>query len=217
MNPEVNGQVRKQGRAERTEQRIIAAARELFVARGYRATTLTAVARAAGAADRTIYVRFATKAELLKRVVDVAVVGDLEHVALAERDWVSIAMNAATLYERLSADAAGSAEMMARIAPVLAVAMQAEAEEPLIADTFQAAREDTWRQLRIFWQKLRIDGLLAAGVDLEWVIATTGLLANAETYVHMTRTLNWSTAEYERWRFRTWRHLATMPDAPGTS
>ena len=35
-------------------------------------------------------------------------------------------------------------------------------------------------------------------------------LANAETYVHMTRTLRWMPVEYERWRYRTWRYLATV-------
>ena len=50
--------------------------------------------------------------------------------------------------------------------------------------------------------------------DLEWVIDTSARLANAEPYVHMTRTLRWSPAEYERWRHRTWLHLAITP-GPG--
>lgn len=198
-------------RAERTEQRIIAAARELFVERGWRGTTLTDVARAAGVSDRTIYVRFAGKAQLLKRVVDVAVVGDTRPVRLADRDWVDVLMTAPTLEERLAADAAGTAELMDRIAPVLAVAMQAEGEEPSLAAAAQAAREDTLRQGRRFWEKLHADGLLHPDVDLEWVIGTAALLANAETYVHMTRTLRWTREEYQRWRHRTWWHLATVP------
>ena len=32
--------------------------------------------------------------------------------------------------------------------------------------------------------------------DLDWVVATSGLLANAETYVHMTRTIHWTPAQY---------------------
>lgn len=210
MAPEVNPhQTGISKRAERTEQRIVTAARELFVERGYRGTTLSDVAKVAGVADRTIYVRFATKADLLKRVVDVAVVGDTQPVRLADRDWVDVVMNAPTLDERLTADATGTAEMMHRIAPVLAVAMQAEAEEPLIAKAAQAAREETLQQVRAFWEKLRADGLMNAEADLEWVIATSALLGNAETYVHMTRTLGWTPSEYQRWRYRTWKYLAT--------
>jgi AcrR family transcriptional regulator len=198
-------------RAQRTEQRIVSAARQLFVERGYRGTTLSDVAKGAGVSDRTIYVRFASKAELLKRVIDVAVVGDSKQVRLADRDWVGVLMNAPTLEERLAADAAGTAQLMERIAPVFAVAMQAVGEEPLIAADTQAAREETLRQGRAFWEKLYADGLMNPDVDLEWVVATSALLANAETYVHMTLTLRWTRDEYERWRYRTWRHLATVP------
>jgi AcrR family transcriptional regulator len=198
-------------RAERTERRIIAAAAELFLARGSRGTTLSDVAQAAGVSDRTVYVRFDTKARLLKRVVDVAVVGDTSPVDLAHRDWVITLMNAPTLQERLAADAAGTAQLMQRTAPLLAVAMQAEAHEPLIAAAAQEARESTLAQVRAFWEKLRADGLMNPDSDLEWVVATSGLLANAETYVHMTRTIRWTPAEYERWRYRTWLHLATSP------
>lgn len=191
--------------------KIVAAARELFVERGYRGTTLSDVASAAGIADRTIYLRFATKGDLLKRVVDVAVVGDTAAVALADRDWVSAVMTASTLDDRLRADAAGSAELMERIAPVLAIAVQAEGEEPLIARAAQAAREDTLAQTRLFWERAGADGLLGVDVDLEWVIATAALLGNAEAYLHMTRTLRWTADEYRDWRYRTWSHLATTP------
>ena len=201
-------------RAERTERRIITAAAELFVARGYRGTTLSDVAQAAGVSDRTVYVRFDTKAHLLKRVVDVAVVGDTRPIDLAHRDWALTVMNAPTLHERLVADAAGTAKLMQRTAPLLAVAMQAEADEPAIAAAAQAARESTFAQVRAFWEKLRADGLMNPDTDLDWVVATSALLANAETYVHMTRTIHWTPAQYERWRYRTWLHLATSP-GPG--
>jgi AcrR family transcriptional regulator len=198
-------------RAERTERRIIAAAAELFLARGYHGTTLSDVAHAAGVSDRTIYVRFDTKAHLFTRVVDVAVVGDARPIDLAHRDWVLTVMNAPTLHERLAADAAGTAELMQRIAPLLAVAMQAEADEPVIAAAAQAARESTLAQVRAFWEKLRADGLMNPHSDLDWVVATSALLANAETYVHMTRTIKWTPAQYEGWRYRTWAHLASTP------
>jgi hypothetical protein len=138
-------------------------------------------------------------------------VGDTRPVRLALRDWVDVLMNAPTLEERLAADAAGTAELMDRTAPVLAVAMQAEGDEPLLAAAAQAAREDTLRAGRRFWEKLHADGLMHPDVDLEWVIGTAALLANAETYVHMTRTLRWTREEYARWRHRTWWHLATVP------
>lgn len=202
-------------RSARTEQRVIAAATELFLAHGYQGTTLTAVAQAAGVAPRTVYVRFGTKADLLKRVADVAVVGVTARIDLAHRDWAITAMTAPTLQQRLAAHAAGARSMMERLAPLLAVAAQAEPTEPAIAATAQAAREATLAEIGAAWRKMRADGLMHPDTDLDWVIATTSLLAHAETYVLMTRTLRWSPEQYQAWLYRTWLHFATTPGDAG--
>ncbi|WP_199730685.1 TetR/AcrR family transcriptional regulator [Amycolatopsis panacis] len=96
MSPSVNPRPAdlRAKRVADTEERIIAAARELFVRDGYAATTLTAVADAARVGHRTVYVRFGTKADLLKRVVDVAIVGDTQLIDLNSRDWYHQALNA---------------------------------------------------------------------------------------------------------------------------
>ena len=52
----------RQAQIRQTEDRIIAAATELFLAEGYVATTLEAIARRAQVGARTVYVRFGTKA-----------------------------------------------------------------------------------------------------------------------------------------------------------
>lgn len=198
-------------RAEATEARIVAAATTLFVERGYRSTTMSDVAALAGVADRTVYVRFATKADVLKRAIDVAVVGDTRPVPLADRDWPAVAMSAPTLEERLRADAAGSTALFIRLAPVVSVALQVEADEAVISEAVRAGREGTWEYQRAFWSQLHADGLLHDDADLAWMITTAGLLGTVETYLAMTRTTPASDDDYERWRYRTWWHLATTP------
>ncbi len=199
------------GRAARTEARVIAAATELFPERGYQGTTLADVARAAGVGARTVYVRFGTKAALLRRVVDVAIVGDTLPIDVAHRDWSVTAMTAPTLHERVAAQASGSRALMQRVGPLLAVTGQAEPVEPDVAAAAQAGREMTVRLIREFWTALAADGLLHPGADPEWAGATTALLGTADTYLLITRTLGWTPAEYEAWTYRTWMHLATTP------
>ena len=128
-------------RVAETEERILTAARELFVRDGYAATTLTAIADTARVAHRTVYVRFGTKADLLKRVVDVAVVGDTQDIDVQSRDWYQAALAAPTIDERIRLLADGSAALMARAGDVFAVAQQAEPAEPGIADAARAGRE----------------------------------------------------------------------------
>src|SRR5580704_12931557 len=56
-----------------TRRRIREAAEKLFLRDGYVPTTMTAVASAAGVAERTVYLVFPTKAALLNEVIVAAV------------------------------------------------------------------------------------------------------------------------------------------------
>jgi len=195
-------------RVAENEERIVRAAHELFVRNGYQATTLTAVADAAGVAHRTVYVRFGTKAALLKRVIDVALVGDLAPADVVSREWYRTATTAPTLQERIAALAEGSARLLASAADVIAVAREAEPAEPLLAAAARAGRAATHDAIRAFWARARDDGLLPAGCDLAWLADTTSVLAHAETYLLMRETLQMTPKRYENWLATTWRRMA---------
>lgn len=201
-------------RVAETEERILAAARELFVRDGYAATTLAAVADAARVGHRTLYVRFGTKAELLKRVIDVAVAGDAEHIDVPHRDWYRAALTAATVDERIELMAAGNAGLLARAGDVIAVALQAEHAEPLLAEAARAGRAATRDLLRQFFTALGDDGLLPATVDLDWLCDTAGVLAHAQTYLLVRETLNWSGEQYQAWLQLSWHRLIAGAGGP---
>jgi len=195
-------------RVAQNEERILGAARDLFVRDGYQATTLAAVADAAGVAHRTVYVRFGTKAALLKRVIDVAIVGDMAPIDVVSREWYRDATTAPTLDARIAALASGSARLMASAAQVIAVAREAEPSEPLLAAAARAGRAATRDAIRTFWTRARDDGLLAAGADVTWLADTTSVLAHAETYLLMRETLQLTPMRYQNWLATTWRRMA---------
>jgi AcrR family transcriptional regulator len=182
-----------------TEERILAAARALFLRDGYAATTLAAVADAARVGHRTVYVRFGSKAALLKRVVDVAVAGDTRPIDVISRDWFQTALTAPTLAERLAAFASGSSALMARAGDLIAIAQQAEPVEPVIARAYQAAREATRDAVRLFCARLRDDGLIPDGCDVGWLADTASLLSQAQTYLLGRDTLGWTGDRYQQW------------------
>ena len=189
------------------EERIVRAAHELFAWDGYQATTLTAVADAAGVAHRTVYVRFGTKAALLKRVVDVALVGDLAPIDVVSREWYRTATTAPTLEARIAAAAEGSARLLASAADVIAVAGEAEATEPLLAAAARAGRAATRDAVRAFWARAHDDGLLPAGCDLTWLADTTSVLAHANTYLLMRETLGMTPERYQSWLVTTYHRM----------
>lgn len=197
--------------AARTQVLVVEAASRLFVDRGYTATTIEDIAAAADVGARTIYVRFGTKAALLKRVIDVAIVGDTDEVDVLGRDWLRPAMTAPTLDERIAALASANRQIMERTGALFAVAQQAAAVEPLIAQFWQQGRDQHQHAQRVIWNRMAEDSLLPALCDLEWLIDSASVLTAAETYLLITRMQGWSLAVYQAWLART---LAALPTAP---
>ena len=62
--------LRRREQAQRTRQAILAAARRLFVAHGYRGTTIEAIARGAGVAVQTVYAALGSKRRMLVALLD---------------------------------------------------------------------------------------------------------------------------------------------------
>lgn len=186
-----------------TDQRILEAARLLFVRDGYYSTTLTAVADRARVGHRTVYVRFGTKAALLRRVVDVAVAGDTAEIPVAARDWYQAALTGRTLSDRIDALADGTTDLFERAGDLFEVVLQAQAAESELAEAFQAGRAATRELLLQVVRNARADGLLADGGDPKWQEETVALTGQAETYLLLRRTTGWSTAQYHDWLHQT--------------
>ena len=84
-------------RAERTQaskRAVVAAAHELFLARGFADTTVDAISTSSRVPIATVYRLFKTKTAILKQVIDTAVVGDDAPVPLGDRSIVKDAQAA---------------------------------------------------------------------------------------------------------------------------
>jgi AcrR family transcriptional regulator len=211
--PETVKTDRRATRRAETEARLVEAATSLFVERGYVATTLTDVAERADLAPRTLYLRFSNKAELLRRCIGVAIAGDTDPQPISERDWMFAAMTASTLTDRVTQMAAITATLMARTGPLLDVAQQAAGIEPMIAAAAQAGRKETRRALGEFWQRIADDRLLPRDCDVDWLTETASLLAQADTYLLLTKTTSWNIAEFQAWLETSWLRLVTASAA----
>lgn len=123
----------RQEQARRTRRRMVEAARSSFLARGYAATTVPAVARAAGVSADTVFHVFGTKRDLLRATLDVVVGGDDEDVALLDRPDPQRLRTEPDPVTQLRLLAAGIAGQMARVAPMDAVLRGAAAVDPEVA------------------------------------------------------------------------------------
>jgi AcrR family transcriptional regulator len=182
-----------------TEERIIAAATELFERDGFSATTLSAIAERAGVGDRTVYVRFGTKVALFHRVVQAAITGGPGGPEWAKTFARSPAMTAPTVAARVADYAHYSRLIMERTSRLFAVAQRAAGLEPEIEVYWQRGRMANRRTVERFWAAMRRDGLLPDGLDEDWLLTTAVLLGAADTYLTMTRFYDGDLDRYEAW------------------
>jgi AcrR family transcriptional regulator len=138
--PEVSRPYRSTVRAEgarRTRRAIVLAAGQLFENRGYRDTSLSAVAEAAGVARPTVTAAFGSKPALLREVVDQALAGDDEPVPVAERPWFRPVLEAQTHHHLLAAYAQVCTLIDARTARVFEVVRRAADASSEVADLWE--------------------------------------------------------------------------------
>lgn len=191
---------RREQQARATRERIVAAATSLFVEQGYAATTVVAIATAAGVATATVYQAFGTKAAVLATALDQSVVGDAEELPLLERDWVVDARNEPDPEKRLAIVVTNAATVAARTAPLKEVMRDAAATEPAIRDLIH--RDDA-RRLRTQRELVEI----AIGDDpSEADVAAFFQLVNSRSYLLTTEHLGWNEARWCHWLVETLSH-----------
>src|ERR1700733_9029624 len=116
--------------ARRTRRAVVAAARDLFLAQGYTATTIDAIAQAARVSRRTVFNVAGGKAVLLKLALEWAIVGDDEPVALADRPPVKAIKAERDPRKAVILWAQVVVEVTARVAPLSAVLYAAADGDP---------------------------------------------------------------------------------------
>ncbi len=190
---------RRAEQARRTRARILAAATEQFVARGYAATTMRSIAEAARVSVPAVELIFGTKPKLLKAAIDVAIAGDDEPVPMFERGWAATATEADDAAAFLATFARALREAAIRSAGLIVVA-----DEAARTDRDIAALSRRLSQQRVMTVTWIVDGLrertaLRAEVTRKMAIDMLWLLMEPLVFQRLTRERGWTPAQFERW------------------
>ncbi len=185
--------------AQHTRQRIVAAAAGQFASAGYPATTMRAIAAAAGVSVASIELAFGTKAQLLKTAIDVAIAGDHDPVAVLDRDWATAAQATATVQDFLTAVGRTLRPAMTRSAGLVLAAYDAAGTDPAMRDL--AEQLATQRAITVAWiiDGIRDRAALRAGITRRHAIDQVWLLMDPAIYHQLTRYRGWSPGTYEKW------------------
>jgi AcrR family transcriptional regulator len=136
---------RREAAALATRRAVVDAAHRLFLEKGYGGTALTEVAAEAGVSVQTVYGQLGSKRNLLKEVIDVAVAGDHEPVAMRDRAEAAAVLAEPDPEKKLRMLATTFTEVGVRVEPIDRVMRSAAAVDPEVAE--QARQEDQGRLL----------------------------------------------------------------------
>jgi len=185
--------------AQQTRRSIVAAATRLFVGAGYGATTIDAVADAAGVSRKTVFTAVGGKLDLLKLALDWAVAGDDQAVALSDRAAIRRWMDQADPRQVLDGLAGMLAEIGARVGALYGALEVAAGIDPAareLAEELQRRRLDDARKvvgpLRDM-KALTTDITYQEAVDLVWLAMDPAL------FDRLVRVRRWSTSRFKEW------------------
>ncbi|HEY7176921.1 MAG TPA: TetR/AcrR family transcriptional regulator [Micromonosporaceae bacterium] len=190
--------VREEG-ARRTRQAIVSAAGELFVDRGYVATSLADVAAAAGVARPTVFAAFGSKPALLRHVLDQALAGDDAPVAVADRPWFKPVWDATTPGAVLDAYAEVCLVIARRAAPLFEAVRRAAEHGPEVADLWNTLQSNRRAGAAMIIGHIRTVGDLAPGLANETAIDTLWIFNDPSHYTALVKQRGWSERAYRNW------------------
>lgn len=190
---------RRRERARETRREILAKARALFLANGYAATTMTAIAAAGGVSVETVYGTWKGKAGVVQALLRASLRGEhdappLEHSAairalIAEPD----PHRQLVLYGRVLRDIQPS------LAPLARLMREAAPSDEQLAATFEQHNRERLQAMGRFAamlgsrNALREDLSVTCARDILWTMNST------DVYDMLVTARGWTPSEYGSW------------------
>jgi AcrR family transcriptional regulator len=197
----------RQSQSEETRRQILEAARRLLIAKGYRATTVVAIAAEAGIHVDTVYALVGRKPVLLRELIEQAISGTDRAVGADERDYVKAIQAESDPVNKLTIYAAAVCKIQARMAPLLLALRDASATEPEAKNIWQEISNRRATNMRRLAQDLEAAGGLRPDLSVDEAADVIWATNSAEMFVLFTVERGWSPDRYESWLADTWCRL----------
>jgi AcrR family transcriptional regulator len=186
--------------ARRTQQRVVDTAHRLLLERGYAGLAMADLAAEAGVSVPLLYKVFGPKPQLVKRVYDVLLAGDVDPVPVAQRPALQALAADPDPRGKLTRYAAISRAMLERAGPLtsalLAAARAGEPELQTFAATIDRERLAGATALAAH---LAETGALATGLRVQRARDLIWLHTAPDTYRLLVLERGWTLDQYEQW------------------
>jgi AcrR family transcriptional regulator len=189
----------RQARTRRTRTAVVEAARHLFLERGYAATTIEAISERSDTPQATVYRLFSSKLGILKAVLDVAIGGDDQAVAMVDRPEVRALLANPDPTTQLTGFAALVRDVMVRAGPVHRIVADAARSDHDAASLLAEISRQRHEGQRRIARSIAASGGLRPGLKVREAGDIVHALASPEVYGLLVLDRGWSDARYERW------------------
>jgi AcrR family transcriptional regulator len=204
---------RRKAAALETRRRIAAAARELFLQRGYAATTMAAIAHAAGVSHETVYATLGPKPAVFRHLIETALSGADEPIAPLERDYARQVMSEQDPGRLIEIYARAMRFAQERLAGLFDVLAHAATTAPELAAYLTELVERRARYTRMIAEHLAEIGGLRDDVTVQTAADVLFALNSSEFFLLLARDRNWQPEHFVGWLAVAWiRVLLAAPD-----
>jgi AcrR family transcriptional regulator len=182
---------------------VLDAARQLFIERGYVATTMDQIAQRARVSKPTVFAAVGSKGELLKQVRDVALAGDDAPIPVGQRPWVREQLNEPDPKRSLRLYARNVVRMAARYGDIDEVLRAAAAADPEMQTLWRISESE-----RRYGATHTIDNMLTKtrlkkGLTRDQARDIIWLLISVDPYQRLVKDAGWASERYESWLAET--------------
>lgn len=192
--------------AGQTRRAIIEAATRLFVEAGYGATSIDAIAAAAGVSRATVFAAVGSKPALLKTAYDVALVGDDEPVALPDRPGSRAIRAEPDPYRYLERYAGLVIELEARVAPVFEAVRGAASADPEVRPVWDKIQHESRIGAAHVVADAASKGRLREGLDEEAAADVVWILIDPGLYHRLVNVRGWPPERFRDWLASSLQH-----------
>jgi AcrR family transcriptional regulator len=182
---------------------VIDAARALFLERGYGATTVEAISERADVPVPTVYRLFSSKHGILKALLDVSIVGDLDDVPMAERPQVTALAQHPDPPELLAGFVRITVRVNERVAPLYRILVSAAGTDPDAAALLDQLTRQRQEGQRTIARSLARSRALRSDVRERDAADVIHALLSPELYRLLVIDRGWKANRYEGWLTET--------------
>jgi AcrR family transcriptional regulator len=197
---------KRRAAAERTRDRILAAARSLFLQHGYERTAVADIAEQAGVSIDTVYAAVGRKPALVRLVVDDLLGEGRGPVAAEQRQYVEQIRSAPTAPEKVAIYAAALARLHPQTAALIEALGEAGRSDPECLQAWTDLRKRRAANMRRFAADLRATGQLRPDLP-DRTVADLVWATNSPEYFLLLASRGWTASDYEAHLVDLWSRL----------